>query len=119
MFTIVVLPVVTALVGAMPTVDDAGHYDRLLVGLYVGTMFCNALLLYLMQVELNRHPRLFADGAQPNRVSEAVTLTLTILFGLAGLVAAPQVNLFAMLFLTEPLRTWVFARLTRPPAAES
>lgn len=36
MFTIVVLPVVTALVGAMPTLTEDGHYDRLVVGLYIG-----------------------------------------------------------------------------------
>ena len=70
MFTIVVLPVVTALVGAMPTLTEDGHYDRLVVGLYVGTMFANTLLLYLMQAEVSRHPELQVEGVQPTRMGK-------------------------------------------------
>lgn len=102
MFTIVWLPVATALVGALELTSPAtGAYDRVLIGLYVGTMCANALLMYLLEVAVRRRPECWAPENPPARVGESVALATSTLF-LAALVlalAVPAVNLFALLLL--------------------
>ena len=124
MFTIVWLPVATALSGAMDTYNsETGEYDRLMIGLYVGTMFANALFLYLMEVEARRHPSLARSGQRNSRAGESVALAMTVLFGLAAAVALlfPMVNLLAMflLTLTGPLQALLHKRMKPPvPVAD-
>lgn len=85
MFTIVWLPIPTALVGGLDLINEhTGAYDVLLVTLYAGTMALSSLLLFL-------------------------------LFTLAAVLAAllPAVNLLSMwlLVLTGPLHTVLLRRL--------
>ena len=120
MFTIVWLPVATALIGAFDlTSPVSGGYDRMLIGLYVGTMCANALLIYLLEVSVRRHPECWVAENPPNRVGEAVALATLLLFALAAVVAlaVPAVNLLALFLLvfTGPLQA-VLRRRMRPLA---
>lgn len=116
MFTIVWLPVATAMIGAFDlTSPVTGGYDRLLIGLYVGTMCANALLMYLLEVSVRRHPECWAPENPPGRVGEAVALATLILFALAAVLAlaVPAVNLLALflLVLTGPLQALLQRRM--------
>lgn len=116
MFTIVWLPVATALVGAIELTSPAtGAYDRVLIGLYIGTMCANALLMYLLEVAVRRRPECWTPENPPARVGESVALATLILFLAAALLALalPPVNLFALLLLllTGPLQGILHRRM--------
>lgn len=116
MFTIVWLPVATALVGALELTSPTGEYDRVLIGLYVGTMCANALLMYLLEVAVRRRPECWAPENPPTRIGESVALATLILFLAAAALAlaVPAINLFALLLLllTGPLQSILFKRMT-------
>jgi uncharacterized membrane protein len=116
MFTIVWLPVVTSLSGALPTFDPAtGQDDKVLIALYVGTLAANSLLLYLLEVTVRHHPQTWNPGDPPTRAGEAVALSMLILFTLAGVLAlaVPRFNLSALLLLalTGPLQVLIVKRM--------
>lgn len=124
MFTIVWLPVATALTGAMNTFDrQAGEYDRVLVLVYIGTLVANSLLLYLMEVVVRRTPETWHPDSPPRtRVGEAVALSMTLLFASAAVIAmlVPQLNMAALfvLFLTGPLTSLIQRRM-KPSDADA
>lgn len=117
MFTIVWLPIPTAMVGVMDWTASSGDYDRVLIGVYTGTMVANSLLTYLLEVALGRHPDCRAPGAPVIHGGEAVAQATCILFALAMVVAVlvPAINLFSMflLVLTGPLQAWLRRRARR------
>lgn len=86
MFTIVCLPVVTALTGRLSVLRDDGSVDRVLIGLYMGTMLASSALLYLLEVSVRRAPHLWEPANPPTRRSESVALAMFLLFALALLV---------------------------------
>ena len=102
MFTIVFLPVATALVGSFGT-DDA------LLALYVGTMLATSLFMAAMNIVVLRSAVLWEDGARPGYGGLSAALALTVLFTVAlvgGLLLPPQFKFFALflLFLTGPVQ---------------
>lgn len=122
MFTVVWLPIATALTGAMRTFDpESRAYDRTLVLLYIGTLAVNSLLLYLMSVVVRRTPATWRPDDPPTRrMGEAVNLSMTILFSLAAVLALlfPAINMATMLllFFTGPLANLLLRRSTPPSA---
>ena len=111
MLTIVVLPVVTAMVGSM-------EGDRFLVGLYVGTMLANSLVMTGMCLVVLRSP-VIRDGAPPNRRGLAGALSVAVMMLVALVIALvlPEQGYLALLvlFLSNPLqavleRRWDVAR---------
>src|SRR5690349_15200030 len=59
MLSVVVLPVVTAMVGSLEA-------DRLLLGLYIGTMLVSSLVLTAMSLVVLRNPVIWGEGARPD-----------------------------------------------------
>jgi uncharacterized membrane protein len=121
MFTIVFLPVVTALVGSFNT-------DNALLALYVGTMLATSILMAAMNLVIRGTPALWEEGAHPGVGGLSASLALTILFTLAlivGLLLPQSGKLFAMflLFLTGPVQRLIRHGLerreqrSRPPDA--
>jgi len=109
-FTVVVLPLPTALIATLNT-EPTG------VAFYIGTMAVSALLLTAICWEVYRHPELGADDRQR---------TLNLLYGVgsgaAGFILAfvvgvafPQINYYALviLLLTIPL-DWIIKPRLRP-----
>lgn len=100
MFTIVWLPVPTAMVGAMP--DDAAQKC-----LYIGTLFGASLMLLVIRAYLRRHAELHSvpdallrDGIR----ADGVTIGLFVV-ALTIAVFVPRIGYFAMfvMLLTGPL----------------
>lgn len=94
MFTIVWLPVATAMVGAMPA-------DPLQLTVYIGTMLTTSLLALAMQLLLLRNPHL---GRPDNPVSRAALPDLIATSGLFALalalgLAVPGVQFWGLLVL--------------------
>jgi uncharacterized membrane protein len=100
MFTIVWLPVATAMVGAMP--DDAAQKS-----LYVGTLIAATLMLLLVRMYLRRHPELHDSPDEQLRGGIRADAVTIVLFALALTVAVtlPQIGYFAMflMLLTSPV----------------
>ncbi len=110
MLTVVVLPVVTAMVGSM-------HTDRLQTVVYIGTMLANALLMTGMSLLVLRHPVIWGEGAGPNYSSMAGSLSVAVmlLVALVLALALPIVGYLALLvlFLSNPLQAVLERRHAR------
>ena len=93
MFSIVWLPVPTAMVGQMDT--DPGQ-----LALYIGTMLVTSLIMAAIQLVLLRNPQLL-DGNPRQRGDLAPALANTILFALALVMALtiPGVGFWSLLAL--------------------
>ena len=108
LLTIVWMPVATALTGAMP--DD----DQVVKAVYIGTMMLTCTLALTQRLVLLRHPELHAMTRDQLRRGLAVDIAMTLLFGIALVVAVtvPQISYYALflLLLTGPLHR-VIARL--------
>lgn len=76
MFTIVWLPVPTAMAGTM-------HTDPLQKVLYIGTMLVSSLVMVAMYAVLERQPALRGPDAPPTRPGRVGSLVLVGLFALA------------------------------------
>jgi len=100
MFTIVFLPVPTAMVGALDP-------DRPQFALYIGTMLVSSLLL-LWLCALQLRARRKAELITPNQTILATPLALCILYAvaLAAAMLFPHVGYFSLvvMWLTWPLR---------------
>ena len=102
-FTVVVLPLPTALIAALSP-------ERAGIALYIGTMTASSLLLTAMCWEVYRRPELGATDRQRALTnlygvgSTAVAFVLALIIG----VVFPQINYYALLILllTIPL-DWV------------
>lgn len=94
MFTIVWLPVATAMVGAMDS-------DRFQLGVYIGSMLTTSLLALAMQLLLLRNPHLSKPENPASRAALPDLITTSGLFALAlalGL-AIPGVQYWGLLVL--------------------
>ncbi len=112
MFTIVWLPVPTAMAGAMEA-------DALQVLVYVGTMALSCAVLLAITVVSRRSPATWLDGP-PTDGTFASTVSLTVLFVVAMLVGlAPGVGQWGLvlLFSSGLLARWIEPLL--PPPAPS
>nr|WP_300145491.1 TMEM175 family protein [Propionicimonas sp.] len=94
MFTIVWLPVATAMVGAMET-------DPAQLAIYIGTLLASSLISLAMVAWLRRRPELLAPETPAKLIRTAPTVIACGLFALALLlaVAVPGVQYWAMLVL--------------------
>jgi uncharacterized membrane protein len=112
-FTVVVLPLPTALIASLPP-------DRSSTALYIGTMTAGSLILTALSWVVYRHPELGATDRQR---------TITTLYGVASNAAAfvialiigvafPAINYYALLILivTIPLDWIVKPRLRKATA---
>jgi len=108
MFSIVALPVVTAMVGAMET-------DRLQLGLYIGTMLTTSLIMGGIQLDLQRRPQLLRDQVAPPRSDLAPAAANSIMFAIALVIAlaVPGAGFWSLLalFLRGPLEHLLRRRL--------
>jgi uncharacterized membrane protein len=108
MLTVVVLPVVTAMVGSMDT-------DRLQITIYVGTMFLNSLVMTGMSLLVLRRPVIRGEGAVPDSEILAGSLAVAglMLVALLLALALPSVGYLALLvlFLSNPLQDLLDRRL--------
>ena len=100
MFSIVSLPVVTAMIGAMET-------DPLQLGLYIGTMLATSLVMAGMQLILLRRPQLLREGVTKHPSDLAPAIANSIMFALALVIAltVPGASFWSLLalFLRTPL----------------
>jgi uncharacterized membrane protein len=94
MLTVVVLPVVTAMVGSMKT-------DRLQILLYVGTMLANAVLMSGMSLLVLRHPVTWGDETRPDfsNMAGSLSVAVMLLVALVIALALPGVGYLALLVL--------------------
>jgi len=94
MFTIVWLPVATALVGSMAT-------DPLQLTLYIGTMLVNSLVMLGMVAWLRWRPGLLKAGSAIDGDSMEAAVVTCVLFAVALLLAlaVPGVEFWALLVL--------------------
>ncbi|NNM47378.1 TMEM175 family protein [Knoellia koreensis] len=110
MFTIVWLPVATALTGSL-------HTDTLQQVLYIGTMLANAVIMVLMNVVVIRTPRLLKAGQERPIGGLSAAIALSLLFGVALLVAIlwqdDKYYPMFLLFLTGPLARVIRSQLAR------
>jgi uncharacterized membrane protein len=108
MFSIVWLPVVTAMIGQMET-------DQLQLGLYIGTMLATSLIMAGIQLVLLRRPQLLSDGRPLPRSDLAPSLANSILFAVALVIAltVPGAGFWSLLalFLRTPLEHLLRRRL--------
>lgn len=100
LFTIVILPITTALSAAMAT-------DRLMVGIYIGNQVASGWLL-LLQAVIEQRVRRAHHLVVPNRSILASPVAMAVLFTLALVLALimPQIGYFwlFLMMLTNPLR---------------
>jgi Predicted integral membrane protein len=109
MFTIVWLPVATAMVGALPT-------DQLQLGLYIGSMLATSLIMTVLHLALIGRPHLMM-AAEPHRRTELAPALATSLLFCAALALAlfiPGVEFWSLLavILSLPLEV-LLRRLLR------
>ncbi len=101
MLTVVVLPVVTAMVGSMET-------DRAQIAVYIGTMLLNSVVMTAMCVVVLRHPVIWGDESRPGREGLAGSLSVAVmlLVALVLALALPDVGYLALLvlFASNPLQ---------------
>ena len=116
MFTIVWLPVVTAMVGSM----DEDGLQKLL---YIGTLCVSSAIMVAINVVLRSSPDLWVPGYPPGLGDVAAALVLTVLFVVALVIAlaVPGAGYYPMfvLFLTGPLQAVLSRRLTRRHAQQA
>ncbi|WP_213816828.1 TMEM175 family protein [Glaciihabitans sp. dw_435] len=93
-FTIVLLPLPTALISELPT-------EPLSIAAYVGTMTLSSLVLTTITITIYRNPKLSPVDYPMQYSGAAVNVVTTVLFATALIVAVfvPHVNLWAMLLL--------------------
>jgi uncharacterized membrane protein len=118
MLSVVVLPVVTAMVGSMDT-------DRLQIAVYVGTMLVNSLLMAGLSLLVLRNPVIWGEKSQPDFSNMAGSLSVAVMMLVALVIALalPGVGYLALLvlFLSNPLQGVLERRaarssgLSRPP----
>jgi uncharacterized membrane protein len=110
MFTVVVLPVVTAMVGSMKT-------DHLQILVYVGTMLVNSLVMTAMVVVVRRSPRIWTPNTKPGSEGLAGSIAVTVLFVVALALAlfVPGVGYLGLLvlLLSDPLQAVLERRFAR------
>lgn len=108
MFTIVWLPVPTAMAGTM-------HTDPLQKLVYIGTMLLSSLIMVAMYAVLERNPGLRAWGAPPMRSGRISSWVLAGLFtlALALSLAVPALGYLptVLLLLTRPIERRITGRL--------
>ncbi|MBU4335819.1 MAG: DUF1211 domain-containing protein [Actinobacteria bacterium] len=108
MFTIVWLPVATALVGTMPV-------DRLQAVLYVGAMAVTSWVLVAIDLLVRRDRRLWGskEPAGTEDLAAAVSTGVLFMVALAGTVLWPRIGYLPLLLLfgTQPLAGWLAPRL--------
>jgi len=108
-FTVVVLPLPTALIAS--TLDD----DRAGIAFYIGTMTASSLLLTAICWEVYRRPELGGTDRERTLLNLYGVGSIAVFFVVALVVgvAFPQINFFALflLFLTAPLDWIVKPRL--------
>lgn len=94
MFTIVLMPVTTAMVGAMET-------DPAQLAIYMGTMLASSLLILAMQLRLVRTPPLREPGQSRWTTQVTPTIITSALFAAALLLAltVPGVQFWSLLLL--------------------
>lgn len=110
MFTIVWLPVATAIVGQMPN-------DIVQKGLYIGALFATSVMALVIGIYIRRHPELH-DIPEPRLrsglIADGIAAGLFLAaFALAALI--PAVGYWAMflLVLTGPLHALIWKRVSR------
>jgi uncharacterized membrane protein len=101
MFTIVWLPVATALVGSLDT-------DRPQLALYIGSMLVNSLVLVVLHVVMRRTPALWVSDNPPTSSGTHGLLTFAGLLAVALVIALvwPTIGYMSLfvLFLSGPVR---------------
>lgn len=110
MFTIVWLPVATALIGALET-------DRLQLAVYIGTMLATSLIALSMRWWLGRRPALVGPGFAATASALTAPGVSTGLFALALVLAVtvPGLQFWSLLvLLLEPLVAAVLRRVRHP-----
>ncbi|CAL8972421.1 hypothetical protein PROP_00906 [Propionicimonas sp. T2.31MG-18] len=110
MFTIVWLPVATALIGALET-------DRLQLAVYIGTMLATSLIPLSMRWWLGRRPALVGPGFAATASALTAPGVSTGLFALALVLAVtvPGLQFWSLLvLLLEPLVAAVLRRVRHP-----
>ncbi|MFT4295801.1 MAG: TMEM175 family protein [Micropruina sp.] len=104
MFTIVWLPVATAIVGQM-------HNDPVQKTLYIGSLFATSITMTGIGWYALRHPELHDMPAENLRSGILADAIATVLFAMAYLltIAAPALGYYPMflLVLTGPLHGWL------------
>ncbi len=107
MFTIVFLPVVTAIVGAL-------HTDPVQLALYIGTMLVTSLIMTAMHLVLVLRPELTISGERRSLSELAPALASSIMFAVALVLAltVPGVEFWGLLVLA--LSRPIEALLRRP-----
>jgi uncharacterized membrane protein len=114
MFTIVWLPVPTALAGSMET-------EPLQMVLYIGTMLVSSVVMAAAYAVARRSPEIWSDADGPPPRGQAAAVALSVLFAVAlalGLVV-PALGYYVMfvLFLNRPVQLFLLRRLrTSAPA---
>ncbi|MEO7015791.1 MAG: TMEM175 family protein [Leifsonia sp.] len=97
-FTIVMLPLPTAMISQFPT-------SSLTVGFYIGTMAANALALMAMVLLIHRHPQLevTANPIDARHFFASIAITIAFLVALAVGVLVRSINFWALLILFLPI----------------
>lgn len=108
LLTIVWLPVVTSMAGQM-SADD-----RLLIGMYIGSMLLAELMSFATLIYLRAHPRMHEIGSDRMLRWIAIALAMLVLYAAALVLAVviPAVSYWALLllFLTRPVEM-LFSRM--------
>src|SRR3954452_22660049 len=99
--TVVFLPFATQLTSAYPA------YDRLAIGVYLGTLTLSSVLLSVVAAHVWRRPLLRRKGVAAGDAPPWPAVATTTLLGLALVIGIvfPRINYFALLllFLTSPV----------------
>ncbi|MRG59128.1 DUF1211 domain-containing protein [Agromyces sp. CFH 90414] len=116
MFTIVWLPVPTAMLGSMPT-------DTLQKVVYIGSLIATAVVMVVIRVHLSRHRELhrFAPGELRSGILADSIVIALYLTALAVAIAVPAIGYWAMcvLFLVSPLHRLVTSAFDRRDAGRA
>ena len=109
LFSVVFLPVTTAITGALPT-------DATQLGLYQGTMITISALMAAMTILLKRHPEAWVTGAEISieKVHSSLVFTGALVASLVLALTIPQLGYWSLLvlFLARPGH-WLVDRLAR------
>jgi uncharacterized membrane protein len=99
--TVVFLPFATQLTSAYPA------YDRLAIGVYLGTLALSSVFLFVVAALVWRRPSLRREGVAADDAAPwaALATTTVLLLALVIGIAFPRINYFALLllFLTSPI----------------
>jgi uncharacterized membrane protein len=109
LFSVVFLPVATAITGALPT-------DAAQLSLYQGTMIVISALMAAMTILLKHHPETWVEGAEISSEKVHATLVFTgvLVASLALALAVPHLGYWSLLllFIVRPVH-WLVDRLAR------